>query len=104
MSGVNGFVGSKSPVPNDPCSLHTLGSPCPDSRTYTWNFFEFPRNAIPVGIFRPDAKTETVKPSGTTMSLPLSGLNIAVLFGQSGIAFLGNSKKFQVYVLESGHG
>src|SRR5262252_6328274 len=82
-SGVNGLVGLNSPpTAGDPCSLHMLGRPCPDSRTNTSNFWELPRNAIPVGKFRPTAKTETLKPGGTTMALPLSGLNNANSVGQ----------------------
>src|SRR6202047_1674962 len=87
MSGVNGFFGSKAPVPKLPCSLHTLGRPWPDSRTYTWNFCELPRNAIPVGEFRSLAKTDTLNvPCGAsmTMSEPPSGLNNANSVGQIG--------------------
>src|SRR6266568_7710454 len=87
MSGVNGLVGLKvPPTRGDPCSLHMLGRPCPDSSTYTWNCCELPRNAIPVGIFRPEAKTETLNPGGRTMSPPVSGLNNATSVGQIGFA------------------
>jgi hypothetical protein len=45
-----------------------------------------PWNAIPVGKFRPVAKTDTLNPGGRTMSSPLLGLNKAVLSGQRGFA------------------
>src|SRR5215467_1290398 len=86
MSGVNGFVGSNSPVPKLPCSLYLLGKPCPDSSTKTSNPLPTDRKAIPVGKFRPALKTETVNPAGRIMSLPVLGLNSAVLSGQSGLA------------------
>src|SRR5205823_444358 len=85
MSGVKGFAGSNSPLPKFDCSLHLLGNPCPDSSTYTSKFCLLPRNAIPVGKLRPALKTETVKPGGTTMSLPEFGSNSAVLDGHSGL-------------------
>src|SRR5262249_51487291 len=91
MSGVNGLLGSKSPVPKPPCSLHILGRPCPDSSTYTWNCCELPRNAIPVGMFRPLAKTETLNPEGRTMFWPVPGSNKAVLSSQSGFATVAAS-------------
>ena len=91
---MNGFFGSKSPLPNEPCSLHLLGRPCPDSKTKTRNRLESPRNAIPVGMLSPEAKTETVKPSGTTMSFPLSGSNNAVLSGQSRFMTVAAAAKF----------
>jgi len=49
--------------------------------------------------FNPDNGKDIVVPDGFTVSVFASGLNMP-----TGIAFLGNSKKFQVYVLESGHG
>lgn len=49
--------------------------------------------------FNPDNGKDIVVPEGFTVSVFASGLNMP-----TGIAFLGNSKKFQVYVLESGHG
>src|SRR5262249_28031248 len=66
--------------------LQRLGSPCPDSSTNTLNCCFVPRKAIPVGKFRPVLKTETVNPAGRLMSLPVLGLNSAVLSGQSGLA------------------
>src|SRR6266851_5652877 len=98
MSGVNGLFEAKSPVPNDPCSLHRLGRPCPDSRTNTSKRFASPRNAIPVGIFRPEAKTDTLNPAGTIMSWPWSGLNNTFSPEQSGfvtvaaVATVGRAK------------
>src|SRR6267154_2158333 len=75
MSGVNGLLALKVPPPiADVWSLQTLGKPRPDSRTYTWKLCELPRNAIPVGKLRPVAKTETLNPAGTTMSLPVVGI------------------------------
>ena len=50
-------------------------------------------------MFNPDNGKDIVVPEGFTVSVFASGLNMP-----TGIAFLGNSKKFQVYVLESGHG
>src|SRR5229473_3653807 len=93
MSGVNGFAGSNIPEPNESCSLHRLGSPCPDSSTKTSNSLDSPfrRNAIPVGKFSPVAKTETRNPGGTTMSSPLPGLNKTVSAGQSGFATVAAS-------------
>src|SRR6266852_5720970 len=87
MSGVNGLVGENSPPTTElVSSLHRLGRPCPDSSTYTSKRSSLPRNAIPVGKFRPVAKTDTSKPTGTTTSWPLSGLNDTVLFVQIGFA------------------
>src|SRR5258708_35550583 len=93
MSGVNGFVGSNIPEPNESWSLHRLGSPCPDSSTWTSNSLDSPfkRNAIPVGKFSPEAKTETLNPGGTTMSSPLPGLNETDSRGQSGFATVAAS-------------
>ena len=90
---MNGFFESKAPDPKLDCSLHTLGKPCPDSSTKTSNPFPCRRKAIPVGKFRPLAKTETLNPEGSTMSLPVSGLNSAVLFGQSGLATVAATAK-----------
>src|SRR6266567_3189321 len=50
-------------------------------------------------LFDPGTGQNIVLPSGFTVSVFASGLNMP-----TGIAFLGNSKRFQVYVLESGHG
>src|SRR5260370_28283964 len=93
MSGVNGFAGSNIPEPNESCSLHRLGSPCPDSSTKTSNSLDSPfwRNAIPVGKFSPEAKTETRNPGGKTMSSPLPGLNETASRGQSGFATVAAS-------------
>ncbi len=49
--------------------------------------------------FNPDNGSDIVVPAGFTVSVFASGLN-----APTGIAFLGNSNKFQVFVLESGHG
>ena len=86
ISGVNGFAASKTPPGHEPCSLQSLGKPCPDSSTYTLNRFVLPRNAMPVGIFKPLAKTEIVKPGGTLMFCPLPGSKKAVSDLQSGFA------------------
>src|SRR6202022_2688945 len=94
MSGVNGLVGENSPPTTElVSSLHRLGRPCPDSSTNTSKRSGLPRNAIPVGKFRPFANTDTVKPSGTTMSCPLPGLNDAVLFVQIGFATVSAAAK-----------
>jgi hypothetical protein len=50
-------------------------------------------------LFNPDQGQDIVLPTGFTISVFASGLNFP-----TGIAFLGNSRNFQVYVLESGHG
>src|SRR5215813_10276812 len=49
--------------------------------------------------FNPTLAPSIVLPSGFTASVFVSGLNFP-----TGIAFLGNSQNFQVFVLESGHG
>src|SRR5437660_6465498 len=49
--------------------------------------------------FNPTLSPSIVLPSGFTASVFVSGLNFP-----TGIAFLGNSQNFQVFVLESGHG
>src|SRR5215510_14674443 len=85
MSGVKGFVGLKVPPTTAESSLlHMLGSPWPDSSTYTSNPAPALRNAIPVGKLRPDLKTEILNPGGTTMPWPLPGSNCAVLLVQIG--------------------
>src|SRR5229473_8112644 len=94
MSGVNGLVGENSPPTTElVSSLHRLGRPCPDSSTYTSKRSELPRNAIPVGKFRPVAKTDTLKPGRTTMSWPLPGLNDTVLFVQIGFTTVAAATK-----------
>ncbi len=50
-------------------------------------------------LFNPDTGSDIVVPPGFKVSVFATGLNFP-----TGIAFLGNSQKFQVYVLESGHG
>jgi glucose/arabinose dehydrogenase len=50
-------------------------------------------------LFNPDNGSDIVVPEGFKVSVFKSGLN-----APTGIAFLGNSQKFKVYVLESGHG
>src|SRR5215472_10404496 len=49
--------------------------------------------------FNPTLPPSIVLPSGFTASVFVSGLNFP-----TGIAFLGDSQSFQVFVLESGHG
>jgi hypothetical protein len=49
--------------------------------------------------FNPDQGQDIVLPEGFTISVFASGLNFP-----TGIAFRGNSQRFQVFVLESGHG
>src|SRR5882762_6413797 len=49
--------------------------------------------------FNPDSGSDIVVPDGFKVSVFATGLNFP-----TGIAFLGNSKKFEVFVLESGHG
>jgi hypothetical protein len=49
--------------------------------------------------FNPGQGEDIVVPAGFTVSVFASGLN-----APTGIAFLGDSEEFQVYVLESGHG
>jgi len=86
MSGVKGLaVLNAPPTLEDVSSLQAgLGRPCPDSRTKTSNLFVFPRNAIPVGKFKPEANTDAVKPAGSMILGGNSGLKNAVLSGQSG--------------------
>jgi glucose/arabinose dehydrogenase len=50
-------------------------------------------------LFNPDQGQDIVLPTGFKVSVFASGLN-----APTGIAFLGNSQSFQVFVLESGHG
>ena len=50
-------------------------------------------------LFNPDSGKDIILPAGFTVSVFASDLN-----APTGIAFLGNPQKFQVYVLESGHG
>ena len=50
-------------------------------------------------LFNPDNGSDIVVPAGFKVSVFATGLNFP-----TGIAFLGNSQSFQVYVLESGHG
>ena len=50
-------------------------------------------------LYNPDNGEDIVVPPGFTVSVFVKNLNFP-----TGIAFQGNSKKFQVYVLESGHG
>src|SRR3984893_13373748 len=50
-------------------------------------------------LFNPDQGKDIVVPAGFKVSVFVSGLN-----APTGIAFLGNSQRFEVYVLESGHG
>src|SRR5215467_5328098 len=50
-------------------------------------------------FFDPGQGQNIKVPAGYTVSVFASGLNMP-----TGIAFLGNSQQFQVYVLESGHG
>src|SRR5215469_7133006 len=49
--------------------------------------------------FNPTLPPSIVLPPGFTASVFVSGLNFP-----TGIAFLGDSQNFQVFVLESGHG
>src|SRR5215469_4832934 len=88
ISGVKGLVELKvPPTMGLSCSLHRLPpKPCPDSRTNTWKFCESPRNAIPVGKFRPEANTDAVKPGGRTIDGDSVGLKLAVLSVQIGFA------------------
>jgi glucose/arabinose dehydrogenase len=50
-------------------------------------------------FFAPGNGQDITVPPGFTVSVFASGLN-----APTGIAFLGNKNRFQVYVLESGHG
>ena len=50
-------------------------------------------------FFNPQLPPSIVLPAGFTASVFVQGLNMP-----TGIAFLGNSSSFQVFVLESGHG
>ena len=83
---MKGLVFAKVPPGQLSCSLHLLGRPCPDSRTNTSKLRALPRNAIPVGAFRPALKTETLNPGGTTMSSPFAGLKWTTSTGQIGFA------------------
>src|SRR5712692_8748684 len=86
MSGVNGLRECGNAVWNVISSLQILGRPCPDSSTKTSNFLALPRKATAVGAFSPATKTDTLKPEGTTMSWPLSGLKDTVSAEHSGFA------------------
>src|SRR5271165_1317666 len=79
MSGVNGLFEANSPPGCADWSLHALGSPCPDSRTNTWKLCELPLKAIPVGAFRPEAKTDALNPGGRSMDGGKVGSKNAVL-------------------------
>ena len=50
-------------------------------------------------FYAPGTGQDIVVPSGFTVSVFASGLNMP-----TGIAFVGNKRRFKVYVLESGHG
>jgi glucose/arabinose dehydrogenase len=50
-------------------------------------------------LFNPDSGSDIVVPPGFKVSVFATGLNFP-----TGIAFLGDSQRFQVFVLESGHG
>src|SRR5690242_10628148 len=50
-------------------------------------------------FFAPDSGKDIVVPAGFTVSVFAKGLNFP-----TGIAFRGDRGKFEVYVLESGHG
>jgi hypothetical protein len=52
-----------------------------------------------VALFNPGGGSDIVVPPGFKVSVFAAGLNFP-----TGIAFLGNSQRFQVFVLESGHG
>jgi glucose/arabinose dehydrogenase len=85
------------------------------THTFTTAFAVAPLLALPVvgqaatvanpicpnntALFNPDQGKDIVVPAGFKVSVFVSGLN-----APTGIAFLGNSQKFEVYVLESGHG
>src|ERR1700737_863328 len=84
MSGVKGFLGSKSPVPYADWSLQRLGKPWPDSSTNTSKLSLSPRNVSPVGKFRPFAKTDTLNCESRMMSSPLPGLKNTSSPGHSG--------------------
>src|ERR1700758_119735 len=84
MSGVKGLFTSNSPPGHNVSSLHTLGRPCPDSRTNTWKLLALPRKAMPVGALRPATKTAAVDPGGGLIEGGRLGLKNAVLFMQSG--------------------
>jgi hypothetical protein len=50
-------------------------------------------------LFNPDTGQDIVLPPGFTVSVFAKGLN-----APTGIAFRGNRDRFEVFVLESGHG
>ena len=52
-----------------------------------------------MAFFNPNLSPSINLPPGFTASVFVAGLN-----APTGIAFLGNSSSFQVFVLESGHG
>src|SRR5258707_94571 len=71
-------------APALPAAAATVANPlCPDN----------------TANFNPGSGEDIVLPSGFKVSVFASGLNFP-----TGIAFLGNAQRFQVYVLESGHG
>ena len=87
MSGVKGLFGAKVPPGITSCSLHALGSPWPEFEHVDFERPNRLRKAIPVGIFSPEAKTDTLKPAGTLMPWPVPGLNCAELPLQPGFGF-----------------
>src|SRR5438477_10361293 len=54
---------------------------------------------VETAFYAPDNGGDIVVPDGFTVSVVAKNLNMP-----TGIAFLGNSNSFEVYVLESGHG
>src|SRR5262249_22767132 len=58
-----------------------------------------PLCTVETAFFAPDHAQDINVPPGFTVSVFASGLNMP-----TGIAFLGNRNRFDVYVLESGHG
>jgi glucose/arabinose dehydrogenase len=58
-----------------------------------------PQCADNTAFFDPTLAPSIDLPAGFTVSVFVAGLN-----APTGIAFLGNSQSFQVFVLESGHG
>ena len=82
------------------CAMCAIGSALALSGTAAaTNTVANPLCPSETAFFAPGTGQDITVPQGFTVSVFASGLNMP-----TGIAFLGNKNRFQVYVLESGHG
>ena len=82
------------------CALCTVGAVLALSGTAAAaNVVANPLCPVETAIYAPGTGQDINVPAGFTVSVFATGLNMP-----TGIAFLGNRKQFQVFVLESGHG